>query len=57
MLETRFIPSKCDNCQQENNVSLSYFVGRDYSLEESVVMMCQKCSKDYVVEFNESMIR
>ena len=57
MLETRFVTSKCNNCQHENNISLSYFVGRDYSLEESVIAMCQACNKDFVVTFDDSMIR
>jgi len=57
MLENRFITSKCDNCQQENNISLSYFVGLDYNLEDSVVAMCQTCNKDFIVTFDESMIR
>ena len=57
MLENRFITSKCDNCQQENNISLSYFVGLDYNFEDSVVAMCQTCNKDFIVTFDESMIR
>jgi len=57
MLETRFVTSKCDNCQHENNISLKYFVGLDYSLEEAVIAMCQACNKDFVVRFDDSMIR
>jgi hypothetical protein len=57
MLETRFVTSKCDNYQHENSVSLSYFVGLDYTLEESVIAMCQACNKNFVVTFDESMIR
>ena len=57
MLETRSVASKCDNCQHENNISLSYFVGLDYNLEESVVAMCKACNKDFVVTFDDSMIR
>ncbi len=48
--------SMCDNCQQENNISLSYFVGLDYKFEKSVVAMCQACNRDYIVTFDESMI-
>ena len=57
MLETRFVASKCDNCQHENNISLRYFVGLDYNLEESVIAMCQACNKDFVVTFDDSMNR
>ncbi len=57
MLETQFITSKCDNCQQDNNISLNYFVGLDYKFEKSVVAMCQGCNKDFIVTFDESMIR
>lgn len=56
MLETRFITSKCDKCQQENNVSLNYFVGFDYKFEKSVIAMCQACNKDFIVTFDESMV-
>jgi hypothetical protein len=56
MLETRFVTSKCENCQHENNISLNYFVGLDYRLEESVIAMCQSCNKDFVVSFDDSMI-
>jgi hypothetical protein len=56
MLETRFITSKCDNCQQDNNISLNYFVGLDYKFEESIVATCQACNKDFIVTFNESMV-
>ena len=57
MLETRYLYSKCDNCQQENNISLSYFVGHDYRLEGSVVAVCQTRNMDFKVTFDESMIR
>ena len=56
MLETRFITSKCDNCQQDNNISLNYFVGLDYKFEESIVATCQACNEDFIVTFNESMV-
>jgi hypothetical protein len=56
MLETRFIASKCDKCQQDNNVSLNYFVGLDYKFEKSVVAMCQACNKNFIVTFDESMV-
>jgi hypothetical protein len=56
MLETRFIASKCDKCQQDNNVSLNYFVGLNYKFEKSVVAMCQACNKDFIVMFDESMV-
>ena len=57
MLETRFITSKCDKCQQENDVSLNFFIGLDYKFEKAVVAMCQVCNKDFVVTFDDSMIR
>ena len=57
MLETRVIASNCENCQQENNISLSYFVGSDYNLKESVIATCQTCNMDFIVTFDESMIR
>ena len=57
MFETRVITSNCENCQQENDLSLTYFVGHDYNFEESVVATCQACKMDFVVAFDESMIR
>lgn len=57
MLETRFISSKCEHCKNENNISLSYFVGLDYHLDESVIAMCKTCNRDYVVTFDGTMIR
>jgi hypothetical protein len=56
MLEPRLITSKCDNCQQDYNISLNYFVGLDYKFERSVVAMCQACNKDLIVTFDESMV-
>ena len=56
MLETRFIASKCDKCQQQNNVSLNHFVGLDYKFEKSVVAVCKACNKDFIVTFDESMV-
>ena len=57
MLENRFIASNCDKCQQENKVSLRYFVGQDHVLEEAVIATCQTCNNDFIVTFDESMIR
>ena len=57
MLDSRVITSTCENCQQENNLSLSYFVGHDYNFEESVIATCQSCNMDFIVAFDESMIR
>lgn len=57
MLESRVITSSCEHCQEENNISLSYFVGLNYNIEESVIATCQKCNTDFIVTFDESMIR
>ncbi len=57
MLDSRYIASTCENCQHENNISLSYFVGFDYTFEKSVVAMCQTCNKDFVVVFDEQKIQ
>jgi hypothetical protein len=57
MLDTRVITSNCEKCQQENNISLSYFVGPDYNFEESVIATCLACDTDFIVTFDESMIR
>jgi hypothetical protein len=57
MLETRFVTSICDKCQQENNISLKHFVGFGYKFEKSVVAMCQACDKDFIAMLDESMIR
>lgn len=57
MLDSRYIASICENCQHENNISLSYFVGFDYTFEKSVVAMCQTCNKDFVVVFDEQKIQ
>ncbi len=56
MLETRFITSKCDKCQQQNNVSLNHFVGLDYKFEKSVVAVCKACNMGFIVTFDESMV-
>ena len=56
MLDTRFIISKCDNCQQDNSISLNYFVGLDYKFEKTIVAMCKACNKDFIVTFDESMV-
>jgi hypothetical protein len=56
MLDTRFITSKCDNCQQDNNISLNYFVGLDYKFKKSVFAICKACNKDFIVTFDESMV-
>lgn len=57
MLETRFITSKCEHCKNENSISLSYFVGPDYHFDDSVIAMCKTCNRDYVVTFDDTMIR
>lgn len=56
MLETRFVSTKCDKCQQENNILLSCFVGPDDEFANSVVAVCQNCNEDFAVSFDESMI-
>lgn len=57
MLETRFITSKCDKCQQTNDISLRYFVGDDYKFSDTIIAMCQKCHTDFVVKLDESKIQ
>ena len=57
MLETRFVTSKCDKCQQQNDISLSYFVGSDYKFENTVIAMCQNCNSDFLVTLDEAKIQ
>ena len=57
MIETRSIVSTYDKCQQENSLSLNYFVGFNYKFEKSIVATCQACNKDFIATLDESMIR
>ncbi len=57
MLETRFITSKCDKCQQTNEISLRYFVGSDYQFNDTVIAMCKECSSSFMVTLDESKIK
>ena len=49
MLDVRSITSTCENCQQQNDISLNYFVGSDYRLKNSVLAICRSCNTDYIV--------
>lgn len=53
-METGLINSRCDKCQQLNDISLSLFVGLDYKFKSSAMAMCQKCNTDYIVTLDES---
>ncbi len=57
MPEGHCVISKCDYCQQENNISLIYFVDFDTKFEKSVIAKCQTCSKGFIVTFDESMVQ
>lgn len=57
MLESRFITSKCDKCQQANEISLQYFVGDNYKFCDKIVTVCQNCHTDFIVRLDESMIQ
>jgi len=52
MLDVGSVTSTCDNCQQQNNISLNYFVGSDYRLKDSVIVMCRSCNTDYIVKID-----
>ena len=56
-LETGLITSRCDKCQQLNDISLSLFVGLDYTLKSTVMTMCQRCNTDFIVTLDESRIQ
>lgn len=57
MTEIGSITSLCDNCQQLNDVSLKYFLEIDGRFNKSVLATCQKCNRDYIVTFGESLER
>lgn len=56
-LETGLITSRCDKCQQLNDISLSLFVGLDYKIKSTVMTMCQKCNTDFIVTLDESRVQ
>jgi hypothetical protein len=56
-LETGLITSRCDKCQQLNDISLSLFVGLDYKIKSTVMTICQKCNTDFIVTLDESRVQ
>jgi len=57
MLESGFVTSKCEKCQEPNDVSLISFVGHDYQFKDSIVAMCQRCNTSYLVTLDELKIQ
>ena len=57
MPETRFITSRCDKCQQANNISLKYFVELNYEIKNAVIATFQKCNTDFIATLDESEIK
>lgn len=56
MIESRVMPSKCDKCETQNDIPLSYFLGFDYKFENAVIATCKSCNGDFVVTLDDSLI-